>query len=467
MAPKTHNFPVRAYINRICVEKLFGFYSYDLRLDQDSIADFSKLIIIYGDNGSGKTTLLKLIFNLLSTVPRQGHKSFIAGIRFKSLSVQLADSTTVIAERLNGNIVGTFSMSLIRKNKVIRECQFEADERNVIPVHSKGEAEQDRFLKHLSSLNLSLYFLGDDRKVLSNVYSEAEEENEIISPEYFVDTYGLKGYMTTRMVDESEGLAIDKAVDRLVQWIRQQALKGSNLGEATSNTIYTEIIKRIARPVTTKERDLDYSADVLIKTLLVQAKRNEAFASYGLTSSLSVDDLVQALRTAEPSKLRIMRSVLKPYIDGIKARLDALEMIQDSVATFVENINSFFTNKRVRFHLTKGLTIFTSDNEPLNPNLLSSGEKQLLLLFCNILTAQDQESIFIIDEPELSLNVKWQRRLVQALLDCIKGGRMQFLMATHSLELLSLHRHNVIRLEPVKDTQFTEKQASDMQPSLA
>jgi len=339
----------------------------------------------------------------------------------------------------------------------LQECFFEADELNVVPAQSEHVSEQDRFLRFLGQLNLSLYFLGDDRKVISNLYSEVDEERELINPEYFVSHYELKGFASSRLINESQGLAIDKAVNRLVEWIRQQALKGSNLGEATSNTIYTEIIKRIALPVTSREKELDYPVEELTKTILLQAKRNEAFASYGLTTPLAVEELIDTLKNAEPSKVRIMRSVLKPYIDGIKARLDALEKIQDSISTFVDNINSFYTNKTVKFHLTKGLTIQSPYDELLNPNLLSSGEKQLLLLFCNILTAQDQESIFIIDEPELSLNVKWQRRLVQALLDCIKGGRMQFLMATHSLELLSLHSHNVIRLDPV----------NEIQPSLA
>ena len=52
------------------------------------------------------------------------------------------------------------------------------------------------------------------------------------------------------------------------------------------------------------------------------------------------------------------------------------------------------------------------------------------------------------DEPEISLNVKWQRRLVRALLDCIRGSRVQLVFATHSIELLAQHKTNVIKLSP-------------------
>ena len=79
---------------------------------------------------------------------------------------------------------------------------------------------------------------------------------------------------------------------------------------------------------------------------------------------------------------------------------------------------------------------------------LSSGEKQLILLLSNTILARDQSGIFIIDEPELSLNVKWQRTLVGALLRCAEGSRIQYLLASHSLELITLHKDNAIRLLP-------------------
>ncbi len=82
---------------------------------------------------------------------------------------------------------------------------------------------------------------------------------------------------------------------------------------------------------------------------------------------------------------------------------------------------------------------------------LSSGEKHLLTLLCNAMATRDVASLFIIDEPELSLNITWQRSLVDALLECIEGSRGQFLMASHSTELFAQHRRAVVRLESKQD----------------
>jgi ABC-type glutathione transport system ATPase component len=63
--------------------------------------------------------------------------------------------------------------------------------------------------------------------------------------------------------------------------------------------------------------------------------------------------------------------------------------------------------------------------------------------------ASDTSSIFIVDEPEISLNVKWQRRLIDALTDITSGSQCQFLFATHSIEILTKHRDQVIKLNPI------------------
>jgi hypothetical protein len=44
------------------------------------------------------------------------------------------------------------------------------------------------------------------------------------------------------------------------------------------------------------------------------------------------------------------------------------------------------------------------------------------------------------------LNVKWQRQLVDALLQCARGAAIQYLLASHSVELITLHRGNAVQL---------------------
>jgi len=124
-----------------------------------------------------------------------------------------------------------------------------------------------------------------------------------------------------------------------------------------------------------------------------------------------------------------------------------LQDLFDLLVTFTSAINSFLVDKQLRFSARRdGISIHASDDEPLEPSALSSGERQLLLLLCNTLVARENSRLFIIDEPEISLNVKWQRQLLDVLLDLTAGTNLQFLVATHSVEMVSGHRESLAKL---------------------
>jgi predicted ATP-dependent endonuclease of OLD family len=91
------------------------------------------------------------------------------------------------------------------------------------------------------------------------------------------------------------------------------------------------------------------------------------------------------------------------------------------------------------------------EGQCISPEYLSSGEKQLLLLFCNAITARKSGTIFIIDEPEISLNVKWQRKLIDALLACLRGVDSQIVLATHSIEILAKYERYVAPLIDISE----------------
>jgi predicted ATP-dependent endonuclease of OLD family len=165
---------------------------------------------------------------------------------------------------------------------------------------------------------------------------------------------------------------------------------------------------------------------------------------------LNIAELSDAVTGATAAKRLIIDDILRPYVDGVAARLDALQRLQRLLTLFLDAINSFFVNKRIEFDLTKGFTLVSKNGELLRPGALSSGEKQLLLLFCNVVTMRNRASVFLIDEPELSLNIKWQRQLLSSLLSLVSERTVQFVVATHSIELLANYKANVMPLSTVE-----------------
>ena len=168
--------------------------------------------------------------------------------------------------------------------------------------------------------------------------------------------------------------------------------------------------------------------------------------------------MLESLRNAKPETLPVLYNVVVPYVRSIEAGLTELHGIYSLLETFLANINVFFgATKEVEFAVGRGLSIRSKRGQVLDLRVLSSGEKHLLLLLCNAMAARDQASILIIDEPEISLNIKWQRQLVQALLDCIQGSSVQLIFATHSIEMLARHRSHVVKLVDIADAEHASR----------
>ncbi|RKZ62828.1 MAG: hypothetical protein DRR08_05060 [Candidatus Parabeggiatoa sp. nov. 2] len=74
---------------------------------------------------------------------------------------------------------------------------------------------------------------------------------------------------------------------------------------------------------------------------------------------------------------------------------------------------------------------------------LSSGEKQMLSFLCY--NAFINNSIILVDEPELSLHVDWQRLLLRILMQ--QGTQNQFIVATHSPFIYAKYPEKELRLD--------------------
>ena len=95
----------------------------------------------------------------------------------------------------------------------------------------------------------------------------------------------------------------------------------------------------------------------------------------------------------------------------------------------------------------RNIPIFTnSAGDKFDINELSSGEKQLFLRTLAIKMLNPENSIILIDEPELSLHPKWQQRIVDVYRKI--GKNNQIIIATHSSHILgSVKKENIMLLD--------------------
>ena len=127
-----------------------------------------------------------------------------------------------------------------------------------------------------------------------------------------------------------------------------------------------------------------------------------------------------------------------------------------SLAAYLSAVNALLKDSRKLLHFDddRGRLVFSfmdtegrSAVENREIAYLSSGEQQILTLFTFLAFSASKNSIFIVDEPELSLHPKWQHDFMTQFLS-LKSPDVQVLLATHSPDIVGRYKSACIALEP-------------------
>ncbi|WP_336811034.1 AAA family ATPase [Bosea sp. MMO-172] len=248
----------------------------------------------------------------------------------------------------------------------------------------------------------------------------------------------------TDVVARSRQIALSSALRRVEFWISRRTILASNEGLTNVNEVYRNILRQIE--IDRSDLISDSEMMDLSNRLDIINKRTADFSKYEIQNTISTIDFKNALENQSDYYSELSARLLKPYVESLEARISSLDSIYNIVDKFIQIVNEMLNDKFITYTMTEGFKILNIKGHYIEVEHLSSGEQQLLLLLSHILVARDKPSVFIVDEPELSLNVKWQRKLIDSLLELTQRSQIQFILATHSLELLSQHMDKVVPL---------------------
>ena len=156
-----------------------------------------------------------------------------------------------------------------------------------------------------------------------------------------------------------------------------------------------------------------------VNTFDVPASKKSSLSQLGLT-------LDQVLYQRNPEVFSFSDYRLSMLKD-----LRAAMYKQERIDKFFELINSLFmmTGKSIDID-DKNRVIFRKGQQIIDMEKLSAGEKQILLLLFTLFLMEDRSTVLLLDEPEISLHIEWQDRLIQLMLDL--NPNCQIIMTTHS-----------------------------------
>ena len=112
---------------------------------------------------------------------------------------------------------------------------------------------------------------------------------------------------------------------------------------------------------------------------------------------------------------------------------EAAQKAQDISARktrFQDLIDDLFQDTGKRIIRTENEIRFTQIGETLVPYQLSSGEKQMLAILLTVLVEDNEPYVLFMDEPEVSLHIDWQQRLIDLILEL--NPNVQIILTTHS-----------------------------------
>ena len=147
------------------------------------------------------------------------------------------------------------------------------------------------------------------------------------------------------------------------------------------------------------------------------------------------------------------------------------EKVGDVQKKVFNEINEIFENLSIDVKVEdisqdgRNITLFTnSSGDKFDINELSSGEKQLFLRTLAIKMLNPENSIILIDEPELSLHPKWQQRIVDVYRKI--GKNNQIIIATHSPHILgSVKKENIMLLDKNEDGKIVVRTGDELYDS--
>lgn len=430
---------------RVEFTKLFGYFDYSI--------DFHDTVtILHGLNGCGKTTMLQTInavFNKeMDTIKSTDLQS--VSFFFSTGAILKIDRKKIYLdpekEKATGIIYLAYSIIENGKETVFDSFENTDEYQDIVKRFLKGY----RPFPFLERINESTWY-DRKRETKLNLEEVIAEYGTIIfrrySREYLEDdipqpVQDILASMDVRLI-AADRLTVAKRVERqygednikierrvnliakdLSQKIRDTIQQYAQLSQAKDRTFPLRAIKQ-SSPLTVDE--------IKSKMIELESKRKE-FVDTGILEEeqddIGIHDLLDAITESNRQNLSL-------YAIDTEEKLNALSSLSSSINLFRNLIDKNFNNKRIVFNKDYGFRfVATYSDSTILPQNLSSGEQHELVMFYDLIFNASENTLILIDEPELSLHIKWQLDYVDELLQIISATKFSAVLATHSPQII-------------------------------
>jgi predicted ATP-dependent endonuclease of OLD family len=193
--------------------------------------------------------------------------------------------------------------------------------------------------------------------------------------------------------------------------IYNHLLKGVHIkvNPVDATHIRFDVIRSFDRPLLNADMLSEVGANLVTELDWQLFKLQRKFLDYQVNIG---NRIIAALQSGEPDA-------------AVKA-----QQLSEPKKKFQDLIDDLFSDTGKKIIRTENEIRFTQIGETLHPYQLSSGEKQMLVILLTVLIEDNLPYVLFMDEPEVSLHIEWQKRLIDLILDL--NPNVQIILTTHS-----------------------------------
>ena len=425
-------------LKRFEVTNLFGEFNHTITFPtrgEDSLDP--SVVILCGPNGIGKTRTLGMI---------QGFISLKFGpfrdIPFEHAELQFSDSSKISVHRSTRKVakkdVDCLSVKFKNKSVDLKVDSSGALLEEEVPTI---EAFREYYFEFVSSISMQLVTTAR----LQNLYEERDKLRKAEAEQLVLDLNDEDELVYARHMSPRRRSAL--LSDQVKRFIRDAQLNTRRFFSAKEPDLFSRILKSL----TEKSERSPVASKELIHRLEVLREKETVASTYGLIGdSWNFKELQQILKgkgNTHPPLDPHATTVVQTYLEFLESRASERHLLVTRLKLFEETINSFFVGKSITVSGREGIQIISKGGLNIKEHALSSGEYHLLFLCVTALTTQRRGAVIAIDEPEISMHLSWQRRLIPALIACASSAQPQVIIATHSPDITASYPDNCVHLE--------------------
>lgn len=413
-------------ISRLQIKKLYDQYNYDIDFNNE---EKEQITILTGPNGYGKTTILRILNSLN---PKSLYYFYV--IKFNEIIISFDNNSVLnITQSYKTETESIFAVD--HKEDLKKEVRFTWNKADGEPlthfVYNNTNIEK-------AFRTYAFRYDPDSRYEFFDSLPDREKEEALLDNEkfneYVARSIGQRQFLmqletlrsyyipANRIYNEAYKENDELPIEKVREALKDEMIKVKYDYLMHSQRIDSIFIKKVLGSI---YEDCSISSYNKLKDE-VESQMNTA-AEYKLAEKVEI-----------PEYNEENKAVLFAYLKGFKEKFSKFSTILEKINLFHKMLTSKgFANKSVETSTQHGFRIKSDNGDIIDGYKLSSGEQNEIIMLYRLIYEVPDQGLLLIDEPENSLHVAWQKTIVDDMKEIASVKRLQIIIATHSPSIVS------------------------------